>query len=380
MLDRIDRREFLQTSFRLGFIASAGGILTACEVPSADYGPLMAADSNGLMLPGGFASRKIATSGSKVGSTNYTWPANPDGGACFDTGDGGWIYVSNAETSSGGGGASMVRFDGSGAIIDAKSILSGTTRNCAGGVTPWSTWLSCEETATGQVWECDPFGVNPAVARPAMGRFNHEAAAVDPETGYVYMTEDASDGGFYRFIPNTPGNLASGTLQIMTEVSGNIGWANVPDPDGSPTPTRSQVATKKAFNGGEGLWHRSAAFAFTTKGDNRVWLYAPSIEFLVIVYDLATSSTPVLSGVDNLVMATGPMADHIFVAEDGGNMEICTISAPDHPANKAYVFCRLIGRSSSEITGPAFSPDNTRLYFSSQRTPGETFEVIGPFR
>ena len=87
-----------------------------------------------------------------------------------------------------------------------------------------------------------------------MGSFGHEAAAVDPETSIVYLTEDQRDSGLYRFIPTVAGDLSAGVLQVMTEVGGVIGWAVVPDPRGRPTETRFQVPTMKIFNRGEGAF------------------------------------------------------------------------------------------------------------------------------
>ncbi|MCP9211781.1 PhoX family protein [Streptomyces sp. NEAU-Y11] len=383
------RRNFLRGA-ALGTSAAAfGGTLmrgAAYAAPAqpgpGPYGALGSADANGIQLPSGFSSRVIARSGQKVAGTSYTWHNAPDGGACFADGSG-WIYVSNSEINP-GGGVGAVRFGASGAITGAHRVLSGTRQNCAGGRTPWNTWLSCEEVSLGYVWETDPWGVNAAIRRDAMGRFKHEAAAADPVRHAIYLTEDETDGCFYRFVPTNWGTLSTGTLQVLqagTATSGSFSWVTVPDPDGSPTVTRDQVSGAKRFNGGEGCHYANDTVWFTTKGDNRLWQLDLTDNTYELAYDdsLVTGGNAPLTGVDNV---TGSSSGDLFIAEDGGNMEICLITPDDIVAP----FLRVTGQSGSEITGPAFSPDGSRLYFSSQRgttgssSGGITYEVTGPFR
>ncbi|MEU6988156.1 alkaline phosphatase PhoX [Streptomyces sp. NPDC046324] len=385
----MERRSFLRGAVIGTSAAAFGGTLmrgaayAAPAQPGAGpYGALGSADANGILLPSGFSSRVIARSGQTVPGTSYTWHNAPDGGACFADGSG-WIYVSNSEINP-GGGASAVKFSSTGTVTGAYRILSNTRTNCAGGKTPWNTWLSCEEVSLGYVYETDPYGVNAAVRRAAMGRFKHEAAAADPVRRVIYLTEDETSGCFYRFIPTTWGNLSSGTLQVLvagTATSGSFTWQNVPDPDGSPTATRSQVSGSKKFNGGEGCHYANDTVWFTTKGDNRLWQLNLTTNTYELAYDdsLVSGGGAPLTGVDNV---TGSSSGDLFIAEDGGNMEICIITPDDVVAP----FLRISGQSGSEITGPAFSPDGRRLYFSSQRgtsgssSGGITYEVTGPFR
>ena len=350
-------------------------------------GPLEEADANGCRLPAGFSSRILARSSEPVlPGSSFNWHGAPDGGACFEDGDG-WIYVSNAELG-GDGGVSALRFDASGTVVDAYPILENTNRNCAGGAMPYGTWLSCEESGDdGRVFECDPRGVAEPVARPALGYFNHEAAAYHAGTHTLYLTEDRPDGGLYRFTassrrPDGFADLSAGLLEVAQIVNagepGGVVWHPVADPLGATLPTRAQVAAMTPFAGGEGLVCFGDLVTFTTKVDNRVWTYDVAAGSIAVIYHRDSSANPILSGVDNI---TANFAGEYLVAEDGDDMQIVVLG----PSGEVHPLVQLVGHDFSEITGPAFSPDGTRLYFSSQRgatghsMDGITYEITGPF-
>jgi secreted PhoX family phosphatase len=343
-------------------------------------------DDNGVCLPPGFTSRIVARSGQPPAQgSQYAWHGSPDGGACFPTAEGGWIYVSNSELPGGQGGAGALRFDAQGAVVEAYPILRGTSLNCAGGATPWGTWLSCEEFPGGRVWECDPTGRRDAVVRPALGVFSHEAVAVDPVAGCLYLTEDAPNGRFYRFTPVAAAggrlDLGAGTLDVAAVGLGDpapVRWLPVPDPSAARTATARQVAESTAFPGGEGIAWGNGLVYFTTKYDNCVWAFDPRSQTIRVIYDDDRYPDPVLTGVDNVVVAP---SGKVVVAEDGGDMQLVAIT----PAGDVYPIAQVATHVGSEIAGPAFDPSGARLYFSSQRGPhgrvdeGITFEIAGPF-
>jgi uncharacterized protein len=345
---------------------------------------LLPADDNGVSLPAGFSSRIIAQSSQPViAGQNYLWHAAPDGGACFARADGGWIYVSNSEIQSNGGAGAIV-FNADREVVDAYAILENTNRNCAGGATPWGSWLSCEEIDLGRVWECFPEGGKPPIVRPALGIFNHEAVAVDDNNKQLYLTEDKPDGCLYRFTANQLSNdgypeLSAGILEVaIMQDKGNaiLSWATVPDPAAQQQATRYQVPAAMTFNGGEGIAYYNEQIIFTTKGDNRVWSYSTINQQLGILYDAKDSLTPILTGADNLTVS---QAGDIYVAEDGGDLQIVVIDNQ----GELYPIAQLQGHDKSEVTGLAFSPDGRRLYFSSQRGSsglsenGITYEITG---
>lgn len=381
------RREFLQTGLLAAGALALGpsfwrDALAGHGAPGpGPYGPLRPPDAHGLRLPQGFSSRLIARGGQPVQGTDYAWHIFSDGQATYATHDGGWILVSNCEAPAFlGGGASAIRFDAAGRVIDAYRILEDTNLNCAGGATPWGTWLSCEEVDNGRVWECDPRGEASAVVRPALGVFKHEAATVDPRGRRVYLTEDQGDGGLYRFTPKHYPDLSEGRLEIaQLSVKGKVKWTDVPDPTATVTPTRYQVSGSTPFARGEGIWFDSGTVYVATTRDNRIHAYDTTGQKIDVIYDAAALVDPPLTGVDNVTVSR---AGDLYVCEDNGAAELDLGLIT--PAHEVARFLTATGpqHRRSELTGVIFDLSGSRLYFSSQRfmSTGAIFEVTGPFR
>lgn len=396
----------------------------------ANIGPLQIVDSLGIALPKGFAARKlaeakkpVATPAGKSAYSRYKWHTFPDGGAVLPRPNGGWVYTSNSEIPLLPlGGCGALAFNAEGLVEDAYSILKRTTQNCAGGTTPWHTWISCEESKDGLCWECNPFEEGQGVAKPALGRFAHEAVAVDSLRRTVYLTEDINDGRFYRWTA-APGDVdkngrmafEQGLLEVMNIVGFHddcyplsdafvrrqlgVSWVPVIEPEGQQDKVRASLREQKStvpgtvFAGGEGLWayrvppetaralHSSSAPAdvdtlifWTTKIDNRVWVLDVANQRVELIFDNSQIDTPFKS-VDNLTVS--PWGD-VLVAEDPPERDVSRLIVvlPNRGAQSLME----IHHPGSEICGPAFSPDGSRLYFSSQRYDrgGATYEVQLP--
>ena len=400
------RRQFLHSLITQGSLVALGSGFINVSVlaqPSSsafdfDYiGPLQAPNKDGLRLPKGFTSRIVARSGEPVAGTDYHWHQSPDGGACFVAENGGWIYVSNAEEYFPNAGVSAIHFNHDGSIKNAYRILSESEGNCAGGATPWQTWLSCEEKDCGAVYETYPMGDKPAVKQPALGYFKHEAVAVDKSRSQLYLTEDEKDGCLYRFTPKQPfPNLSEGTLEVAvvdvdsivsSGASAAVSWVAVLDPNPMITAegesyklrTRHQIPNAAKFKGGEGIWYQQGQVLFSTKRDNKIWRLDINTKMLSVFYDANKTTASLLTGVDNLAANQN---GELLVAEDGGDMQIVLLNKNGDAKPLLQVVHEHQKMKDSEITGPSFSPDGTRLYFSSQRgidsekRLGITYEVM----
>lgn len=426
----INRRDMLSvTSSAFLALALNGSARAATTVDSAPYGPLLPDPLGFLDLPRGFSYRVISRFGDQM-DDGGTVPDAADGMGCFSLPDGRIALVRNhelkAKHDSGGTIDSGYdrRLDGTvlpggttTIILDADTLklqqqfrsLAGTIRNCAGGVTPWGTWLSCEEDMTrakngverdhGWVFEvpANAKGLVDAAPLKAMGRFNHEAAAVDPRTGTVYMTEDRANGLLYRFLPNVPGRLAEGgRLQAMAlqDVPDSRNWNQSSlavdewqavrwiDLDGVDAPLddlrlRGAAAGATLFARGEGIHmgRDELYFCCSSGGAARVGqvfrldLQADKAERIQLFFE-STSADQFNFG-DNLTVAPN---GHLIVCEDQYTDVVDNHLRGITPDGDAYPFARL--RSQTELAGACFSPDGKTL-FVNVFSPTATLAITG---
>jgi secreted PhoX family phosphatase len=464
----LSRRTFLRYGQAAGlfYSATALGGLTALT-SSARANPLVPDPEALIDLPEGFSYSVVSETGGMM-ADGFFRPGRPDGMACFadptnadrcilmrnhenwpDTTDGspfgennellsrvpeGKIFGLKPDGSPFFGGVSKVVYDmRRGELVEDYLVLTGTSANCAGGPTPWGSWLTCEEAPRrppeesqryhGFVFETpsSATGLIDPVPLTAMGRFVHEAVAVDPDTGIIYLTEDSPTGLFYRFLPNSPGQLhLGGRLQALVIREwpsantsnwprdwggaglGEIGqgrsyavdWIDLDDvesPDAT-LPARGYAAGAAQFFRGEGMDYARRPdgsggdiyFNCTQGGVQRagqVWRYAPSPSEgqpgetsapgqLTLVYESPGADS--LDMCDNLVVA--PWGDLILCEDGRGENYLRGLT----PAGEIYDVARNAHPLKSEFCGACFSPDGSTMFVNIQ-VPGITLAIRGPW-
>lgn len=426
---------------------------TAVQAPSASkYGPLLDDPLGKLKLPDGFSYKVIATKGELM-TDGLLHPGAPDGMATFKGADGKVIIIRNHELMPDGfgpfgkgnemlanvpkekfydygngklpcvGGTSTLVFNEDTQEIEQSSLsLIGTIRNCAGGPTPWNSWVTCEEFVCNaedglekehgycfEVPATDQIGLADPIPLKAMGKFNHEAICVDPRSGIVYLTEDQGDGLFYRFIPTVKEDLQQGgTLQALV-IKGEPGrdtrnWPN----KGKDFPINKPIAVEwmdleninsekddlrhrsfqqgaAIFARGEGIWFgdNELYFACTNGGKNesgQIFRYVPggnegtakeengsgSLELY-----LEPNDSKLLKSCDNLTVA--PWGD-LMICEDHPHPFLVGVTTN----GELYPFGENIGYK-SEFAGGVFSPSG-KTYFVNIQGPGLTLAIQGPWQ
>jgi hypothetical protein len=448
----MDRRHLLKASAVAG-ITLGSGVIEGLKfgLPAGasqlgrghELGPLVPDPAGILDLPAGFSYTIVTQAGRPLeGQTAGLVPGRQDGTASFSARRGGVYLVHNHEQGTSApfpataapeltydpgalGGTTTLLLDRHNNAVEQYVSLAGTFSNCAGGATPWGTWLTCEETETkagssggvitkdhGWVFEVSPYdpqaNVNPTPLT-GLGRFAHEAVVVDPRRGHLYLTEDASspNGLLYRFTPaKLPNKLHSlregGLLEALAiaeapdlsvyDVLGTslpLAWKPVPDPSAAAVSIRKQfgatdVTRSRKFEGlwwGNGKAYVVCSFARLTDGslgehDGQVWALDPRAGTLTLEAFFPVNADPSGTGAD---LPDGP--DNVTVnpwgglvlAEDGeGTQHLVAVNdgKPSLLARNA--------QSGSEFTGVNFSPDRQTL-FANIQDEGYVFAITGPW-
>jgi len=456
------RRDFLRSAglYSAGFVGLRAlvnsPLAAALDTPSAGvgFGPLVDDPAGLINVPAGFKYTVVSRTGEEM-VDGLLVPGGHDGMAAFPGPAGQTLLVRNHELESAWtnrspfgpeaerlgrvepshiydrgrgvlpciGGTTTLVYDTANQRLERHFLsLVGTQRNCAGGPTPWGTWITCEEVnaqrePNEEEWHGYNFEVTPSaepglvapVPLKAMGRFRHEAVAVDPASGAVYQTEDLGDGLLYRFLPDEPGRLAAGgRLQVLALVDLEnadtrnwmggphiipvgrpmaVRWIDLDDPEAPKLDLRlrGRAAGAALFARGEGAWwgNDSAYFAMTSGGamtHGQIFRYRPSpyegtareaeqpgtLELFAEPND-----TALLRNCDNVTIA--PWGDLIVCEDTSGKCRLIGIT----PEGEFYIFAenRTAGQ---ELAGACFSPDGSTLFFNVQN-PGYTVALTGPW-
>lgn len=459
------RRNFIKASgiATLGFMGLDRWIqaplhAAPLKAEALGYGPLQKDPQGILNLPKGFTYKILSRKGDKM-DDGLLLPGAPDGMAAFQGRSGRVIVVRNHENGPDrlengafgsahelldkvpaekfydygkkkvpglGGTSTFVYNPKTGALEKQYLSLAGTARNCAGGPTPWNSWLTCEETTFkigayegnaekdhGYVFEVqasEKIGLADPLPIKAMGRFNHEAVAVDPRTGIVYLTEDRGDSIIYRFIPHTPGRLLNGGKLQALAIKGQKScdtrnWESLTTPK---FPVREKMAVEwieiqnvespeddlryQGFNNGaacfargEGMWYgkNEIYFACTNGGhisNGQVFRYIPSLSEgkpgeskapgqLELFAE--SPDKEILKNCDNLTVA--PWGD-VILCEDASHPFLVGIT----PKGEYYKLGENVGYE-SEFAGGVFSPSG-ETYFVNMQGAGITVAITGPWK
>ncbi|MGY0066584.1 alkaline phosphatase PhoX [Streptomyces sp. QTS137] len=478
----LTRRDFARTSAvagagvalvgSVGALASAPGALASHDAESAGqereadrqphpmvgYGPLVPDPAGILALPAGFTYRTLTYTGkTRLESGEYT-PSDHDGTAAFDGPRGTTLLVNNHEIDGprdeaehpvplteglvydpgAPGGCTVVEVRPDGSVAEWVGI-AGTANNCAGGSTPWGTWLTCEENSDragengmtkdhGYVFEVDPADRR-ANRDPKplkfFGRYDHEAVVIDPGRGHAYLTEDADEpnGLFFRWTPPKDFRHGPGRFRTLADDAGvlqapkcydsggrfvddfsratrtgtvyGVDWVDVPDRDAQSLSVREQFGAGEITRGRklEGMWWGDGGAYFVSsyareespgRHDGQVWFYDPRRRTMTLKVLLGVNPDPsrdgAFDGPDNITVS--PYGG-LVIAEDGDGVQHL-FGATD--SGRTYPIARNdlnIGTERepefSEFTGVTFSPDGKTLYANIQE-PGIMLAITGPWK
>jgi secreted PhoX family phosphatase len=460
MTSDLSRRNLLRAGALTGLGIAITGSVEAIAGPAAahaatpGYGALVPDPGGLLALPPGFSYKVVARAGATLLETGEPTPSDADGTACFPSRSGGFVLVNNHEIGGSEpfgvppvpglvfdpgarGGTTNIEVDRDGNRVREYVSLAGTHNNCAGGMTPWGTWLTCEETEQraggvfdkdhGWVFEVDAHdraANQDPVPLTFLGRYAHEAVAVNPHNGEIMLTEDASapNGLYFRWQPpkryrggkgalralaSSAGGDTAGKLQAMSAVDRSgahvpdlslavstgtryrVRWVDVPDRLATSVSVRNQftagrVTRSRKLEGawwGDGGAYFVASFARLSDGsakehDGQVWFYDPRHETIELKVIFGVNPDPSVEGnfdgPDNITVS--PYGG-VILAEDGEGLS--HLVGVDE-RGRAYPLA-LNQINESEFTGPTFSPDR-RILFANIQDPGLVFAITGPWR